>query len=116
MGGFASALIEGKSLEDAALSGLWSAGTALIAGTVLRGIGMAKVSKIGKGKYAGKKVFLNHTGLKSLKSFSPAINKSTSLLKYIFSNISLRKFSNLMAKSAGFKYGLIIDIISALLP
>ena len=30
LGGFASALIEGKSLEDAALSGLWSAGTAIL--------------------------------------------------------------------------------------
>ena len=114
--GFASALIDGGSLKDAAISGLWSAATALVAGVVLRGIGMAKISKVGKGNYAGKKIFLNHTGLKGLKSFSPAINKTTSLLKYIYSNVGLRGLSKLTARTAGFKIGLIIDIITALLP
>ena len=114
--GIVSARIDGASWEDALISGLWSAATALVAGVVLRGIGMAKISKVGKGNYAGKKIFLNHTGLKGLKSFSPAINKTTSLLKYIYSNVGLRGLSKLTARTAGFKIGLIIDIITALLP
>ena len=114
--GIVSARIDGASWENALISGLWSAATALVAGIVLRGIGMAKISKIGKGNYAGKKVFLNHTGLKGLKSFSPAINKTTSLLKYIYSNVGLRGLSKLTAQTAGFGMSLILDIITALLP
>ena len=114
--GFASSLIDGDSLKDATISGIWSAATALVAGVVLRGIGMAKISKIGKGNYAGKKVFLNHTGLKGLKGFSPAINKTTSFLKYIYSNVGLGGLSKLTARTAGFGMSLIIDIITALLP
>lgn len=114
--GIVSARIDGASWENALISGLWSAATALVAGIVLRGIGMAKISKIGKGNYAGKKVFLNHTGLKGLKSFSPAINKTTSLLKYIYSNVGLRGLSKLTAQTAGFGMSLILNIITALLP
>ena len=111
-----SAKINGASWEEALISGLLSAATAVVAGVILRGIGMAKISKVGKGNYAGKKIFLNHTGLNSLKSFSPAINRTTSLLKYIYSNVGLKGLSKLTAQTAGFGYGLIMDIISALLP
>ena len=103
--GLIGSLIEGNSIGDVLISGLWSAATTFAAGMVLRGIGMAKIVKVGKGNYAGKKIFLNHTELNGLRSFSPAINKTTSLVRYIYSNIGLGGLSKLAANTAGVGIG-----------
>ena len=103
--GLIGSLIEGNSIGDVLISGLWSAATTFAAGMVLRGIGMAKIVKVGKGNYAGKKIFLNHQELNGLRSFSPAINKTTSLVRYIYSNIGLGGLSKLAANTAGVGIG-----------
>lgn len=114
--GGVSALVEGQNLYDAALAGLKSAGITALAGGITRGIGLGKISKIGKGNYAGKKVFLNHTGMSKLSSFNPAVNKSQSLLGYIYQQIGLKGLSQLANDTAGKVVNTIADIVSSIIP
>ena len=74
--GLGSALIDGEDFGNAIIGGLKSAGITAIAGGITRAIGFGKMAKVGKGKYADKKTFLNRTGNKKLSSFNPGINKS----------------------------------------
>ena len=113
---WAGALVEGQNLYDAALVGLKSAGITALAGGITRGIGLGKISKIGKGNYAGKKVFLNHTGMSKLSSFNPTVNKSQSLLGYIYQQIGLKGLSQLANDTAGKVVNTIADIVSSIIP
>lgn len=114
--GFFGGLAEGKSLEDAALDAVKSAGITAIAGGITRGIGLGKIAKIGKGNYAGKKVFLNHSGIEKLSSFNPAANKTQSLLGYIYKQLGAKGLSQLANDTAGTVVNTIADIISSIIP
>lgn len=113
---FSGGLAEGKSLEDAALDAVKSAGITVIAGGITRGIGLGKIAKIGKGNYAGKKVFLNHSGIEKLSSFNPAANKTQSLLGYIYKQLGAKGLSQLANDTAGTVVNTIADIISSIIP
>lgn len=114
--GYISARIEGKDIIDAALEAAKSAGITAIAGGITRGIGLGKISKIGKGNYAGKKVFLNHSGIEKLSSFNPAANKAQSLLGYIYKQLGAKGLSQLANDTAGTVVNTIADIISSIIP
>ena len=114
--GYISARIEGEDIIDAALEAAKSAGITAIAGGITRGIGLGKISKIGKGNYAGKKVFLNHSGIEKLSSFNPAANKAQSLLGYIYKQLGAKGLSQLANDTAGTVVNTIADIISSIIP
>ena len=114
--GAVSSLVDGKSWGEAALNGLKSAAITGIAGGLARGIGLFKIAKVGNGNYASKKVFLNHTGIKDLATFNPAINKSQSFMKYIFQQTGFKGVSKLANDTAGWGITTIIDVISAIFP
>lgn len=114
--GLGSALIDGENFGNAIIGGLKSAGITAIAGGITRAIGFGKMAKVGKGKYAGKKTFLNRTGNKKLSSFNPEINKSQSFMKYIHKQIGLRGMSQLASDTAGKVINTIFDIAISIIP
>ena len=118
--GALSSLIAGDNPEDALLEGVMSAGITAIAGGISRGIGLGKISKIGKGKYANKKVFLNHVKPKrykyKLSSFNPGVNKSQSLVGFIKNQVGIRGLSEISKESAGTTVNMLLDIASSIIP
>ena len=117
--GAASAItswIEGADFTEGLLEGVKSAGITAIAGGITRGIGLGKISKIGKGNYAGKKVFLNRSGIEKLSSFNPVANKAQSLLGYIYKQLGAKGLSQLANDTAGTVVNTIADIISSIIP
>lgn len=89
-------------------------------GGISRGIGLGKISKIGKGKYANKKVFLNHVKPKrykyKLSSFNPGVNKSQSLVGFIKNQVGIRGLSEISKESAGTTVNMLLDIASSIIP
>ena len=113
-------LIDGAEPLDALLEGVKSAGITLIAGGITRSIGLAKISKVGKGNYAGKKVFLNHVQsaklAQKLSSFNPSVNKSQTLLKYIVKQAGLGGLSQIASDTAGTVVNTVFDILTSIIP
>lgn len=118
--GTISAFIDGEDIVSSLLQGVKSAGITAIAGGITRGIGLGKMAKIGKGKYSGKKNFLNDvtpTKLKiKLSSFNPDINKTQSFLKYIYEGVGLRGLSRISNDTAGIVVDSIFNIVTSIIP
>ena len=116
--GFFNDLIGGASFIDAFVSGLKSAGITALAGGITRSIGLGKIFKIGKQNYASKKIFLNRVGstklAQSLSCFNPAINKSHSLIGFIYGQVGLKGLSQLANDTAGAFINTISNIITSL--
>ena len=75
---------------------------------------MGKISKIGNGKYANKKVFLNHVKPErykyKLSSFNPGVNKSQSLVGFIKNQVGLGGLSEISKETAGTTVNMLLDI------
>lgn len=120
LGGFASSLAEGNGIAESFIDGVQSAGITAIAGGFTRSIGLGKMSKINKGKYANKKIFLNNVQSKKLanklSSYSPDINKSTGFFRYMYEQVGLGGISRIASDTAGGKVNLIVDVITSIIP
>ncbi|MBR1891895.1 MAG: RHS repeat-associated core domain-containing protein [Clostridia bacterium] len=118
--GTLSALIDKRDIKESVLEGLKSAGITAIAGGITRAIGLSKISKIGKGNYSGKKVFLNHIQPDKLSgklsSFNPSVNKTQSLIGFIKQQVGLRGLSRISNDTAGNVVNTISDIITSIIP
>lgn len=118
--GALSTWIGGGETKDIILDFVKSAGITAIAGGISRGIGLGKISKIGKGKYANKKIFLNHVKPErykyKLSSFNPGVNKSQSLVGFIKNQVGLGGLSEISKESAGTTVNMLLDIASSIIP
>ena len=118
--GFLSSLAGGANPLDALLDGVKSAGITAIAGGITRGIGLGKISKIGKGNYSGQKTFLNNVDspklARKLSCFKPSVSKEKSLMKFIKDQVGLRGLSRIASDTAGTVINTVTDIITSILP
>lgn len=117
---FVSACISGNDIYESALQTIKSMGITALAGGITRAIGLGKIFKIGKGNYAGKKVFLNNVKSEKLasklSSFNPAVNKSQTLFNYIKEQVGLKGLSQIASDTAGSTINTIADIAASIVP
>lgn len=118
--GYLSSRIDGNSRMDAVCDALMGAGITAIAGGITRAIGLSKISKLGKGKYANKKIFLKHVQSNQLKrqlsSFNPSINKTQTLMSFIKNQVGIKGLSKIASDTAGSVINTISDIITSIIP
>ena len=100
-------------MENAAVDGIQSLLFSFAAGAITRGIGITKIgTKISNGNYAGKKMFLNKLAgspKSPLATFNPTINKTKSVLGFIWDKAKLSGLSRAGALAAGEVVGHVVD-------
>ncbi len=102
-----------QDLGNILLAGAKSACITAVAGLATRCIGLGKISKLDKGNYANKKLFLKSQKVDSLKAFNPSINKQQGLISFIREQVGLSGLMKVANNAAGFAVNTLGDITSS---